>query len=72
METRKYFVLYHPGFFQPHTNSDKMLILSVSLNKADVKLKDLQASLSQHQQVEGHLKISSYFMQTVSFPDLEK
>lgn len=67
---KKFNLVNYLGLFQPHTTCDKMLVLSISLNKTDTKLKDLQTALSQHQPVEGHLQISSYFMPTVSLTNL--
>lgn len=44
-----------------------MLIVSVSLNKIDFKMQDQHEAFSlTNVQVEGQLKISSYFMPTVS------
>jgi hypothetical protein len=50
-----------PGLFGSLSNLEKVMIMSVSLNKPDVKLQDLHTALSQNRE-ERQIKISSYFV----------
>ncbi|XP_046442901.1 uncharacterized protein LOC124193227 [Daphnia pulex] len=50
------------GLYESLSNCEKMLIMSVSLNKPEIKLKDLHTALSQQNQEERQIKISSYFV----------
>nr|CAH0112904.1 unnamed protein product [Daphnia galeata] len=49
------------GLFGSLSNLEKLMIMSVSLNKPDVKLQDLHMALSQNRE-ERQIKISSYFV----------
>ena len=48
------------GVFQFRYNSKVMMVVSVSLNKTEIKIQDLKNALPLSQ-TEGQLKISDYF-----------
>lgn len=48
------------GLFQSRYNSKVMMVVSVSLNKTEIKIQDLKSALPLSQ-AEGQLKISDYF-----------